>query len=290
MGGPTTTPAGEATTRPCPTCGAVVPSGRFCGECGASLDGASCPACRTRLEAGARFCHRCGTALGVRAQPLTGPVPPRQLPTLLPWAVAVLALVALGAFVAGRSIGGGGGAAVDDSQTAQAAQDAPATSADGSVGADGGGAIRAPDISNMSPRERADRLYDRVMRLNEEGKSDSVDFFAPMVMSAYQMLGALDLDQHYDLGRVGEVTGAAPLARAEADTILRADPTHLLGLALAARVATDAHQDAAARSYYRRLVAAEKTERAKNLPEYARHGHDIDAALAEAKQMGVTGA
>ena len=100
----------------------------------------------------------------------------------------------------------------------------------------------------MSPRERADRLYDRVMRLNEEGKTDSVDFFAPMVTSAYQMLGTLDLDQHYDLGRVGEVTGAAPLARAEADTILRADPTHLLGLALAARVATDAHQDAAARS------------------------------------------
>jgi hypothetical protein len=142
----------------------------------------------------------------------------------------------------------------------------------------------------MSPGERADRLYDRVMRLSEEGKTDSVDFFAPMVMSAYQMLGPLDLDQHYDLGRVGEVTGAAPLARAEADTILRADPTHLLGLALAARVAADAHQDAEARSYYRRLVTAEKSERAKNLPEYSRHGHDIDAALAEARRMGVGGA
>ena len=72
--------------------------------------------------------------------------------------------------------------------------------------------------------------------LDEEGKRDSVEFFAPMVMAAYRMLGPLDLDQHYDLGRIGEVTGGGTLARAEADTILRADPTHLLGLALAARV------------------------------------------------------
>ena len=159
MGGPTIAPADGATTRPCPTCGAVVPNGRFCGECGASLDGALCPACRTRLEPGARFCHWCGTALGVPPQPPTGPVAPRPLQTVLPWAVAVLALVALGAFVAGRSIGGGGGPAVDDTQTAQAPQDAPATSADGSVGADGAGAIRAPDISQyVAARARGPTL------------------------------------------------------------------------------------------------------------------------------------
>jgi hypothetical protein len=141
----------------------------------------------------------------------------------------------------------------------------------------------------MSPRERADRLYDRVMRLNEEGKQDSVDFFAPMVTAAYQMLGPLDLDEHYDLGRVAEVTGEAALARAEADTILRASPTHLLGLALSARIAGDAHQSAAARSLYQRLVAAAPAEEAKRLPEYDRHRQDIDLALAEAKKLGAGG-
>ena len=139
----------------------------------------------------------------------------------------------------------------------------------------------------MSPQERADRLYDRVMRLSEEGKRDSVDFFAPMVVAAYRMLGPLDADAHYDLGRIGEVTGAEGLARAEADTILRAQPNHLLGLTLAARVAVDEHRTADARSYYRRLVAAAPAERAKRLPEYQRHQHDIDEALAAAKKMGV---
>jgi hypothetical protein len=139
----------------------------------------------------------------------------------------------------------------------------------------------------MSPRERADRLYDRVMRLAEEGKRDSVDFFSPMVASAYQMLGPLDADEHYDLGRVGEVTGASSLARAEADTILRANPTHLLGLALAARLAAESKQPAVTRALYRRLVAAAPSERQKGLPEYERHRRDIDEALGEAKQMGV---
>lgn len=131
----------------------------------------------------------------------------------------------------------------------------------------------------MSPSERADRLYDRVMRLHEEGKDDSVRFFSPMVLQAYQMLGPLDADQHYDLGRIAEVVGMSDLARAEADTILKSQPTHLLGLTLAARVAAPDK----ARDFYKRLLAAEPAERKKALPEYDRHKDDIDAALATAR-------
>ena len=131
----------------------------------------------------------------------------------------------------------------------------------------------------MSPAERADRLYDRVMRLHGEGKDDSVRFFSPMILQAYQMLGPLDADQHYDLGRIAEVIGNPDLARAEADTILKAQPTHLLGLTLAARVATPDK----ARDFYKRLLAAEPAERKKALPEYDRHRDDIDAALATAR-------
>jgi hypothetical protein len=131
----------------------------------------------------------------------------------------------------------------------------------------------------MSPAERADRLYDRVMRLHSEGKDDSVRFFSPMVLQAYQMLGPLDADQHYDLGRIAEVLGNQDLARAEADTILKAQPTDLLGLTLAARVAPKDK----ARDFYKRLLAAEPAERKKALPEYDRHRDDIDAALATAR-------
>jgi tetratricopeptide (TPR) repeat protein len=135
----------------------------------------------------------------------------------------------------------------------------------------------------MSPAERADRLYDRVMRLHAEGKDDSVRFFSPMILQAYQMLGPLDADHHYDLGRIGEVLGLADLAKAEADTILQTQPTHLLGLTLAARAATLDKQPTQARDYYKRLLTAEPAERKKALPEYARHRDDIDAALATAR-------
>lgn len=143
---------------------------------------------------------------------------------------------------------------------------------------------RAPDISSLSPQERADRLFNKVMMLYSQGKSDSVQFFAPMALTSYQMLGKLNNDQRYDMGRIGEVAGAIPLARAEADSILANSPTHLLGLILAARVATIQGDSAALRSYERRLIAAEKKELAKKLDEYDRHQDDIVNGLAQARK------
>ena len=68
---------------------------------------------------------------------------------------------------------------------------------------------RAPDISNLSPQERADRLYNRVMLLASQGKTDSVQFFAPMAITAYQMLSPLNIDQRYDMGRAGDLADAS---------------------------------------------------------------------------------
>jgi hypothetical protein len=151
-------------------------------------------------------------------------------------------------------------------------------------GTQDGNAPRAPDISNLSPRERADRLFDRVMRLSSEGKTDSVKFFAPMALSVYQSLGPLDADLRYDFGRVAEVAGAAEIARAQADSILATDSTHLLGLVLSIRAAQLRGDSAAARTFSRRLLAAEPSESAKKLPEYERHQGDILEALAEARR------
>jgi hypothetical protein len=104
-----------------------------------------------------------------------------------------------------------------------------------------------------------------------------------MALSTYRMLPELDADQRYDLGRIGEVTGSVGLVRAQADSILREQPTHLLGLTLAARGAEMAGDAAARRDYLRRLVAAEQSELAKNLPEYSQHRNDIVAMLATAR-------
>jgi hypothetical protein len=142
---------------------------------------------------------------------------------------------------------------------------------------------RAPDISQLTPRERADRLFDRIMALHQRGRTDSVQFFAQMAIPAYQMVQPLDLDARYDMGRIAEAAGLADFARAQADTILRADPNHLLGLVLAIRASRLAGNQSAATAFERRLIAAEPTERRRNLAEYARHRADIDAALDVAR-------
>jgi hypothetical protein len=153
---------------------------------------------------------------------------------------------------------------------------------------DGSGGVRAPDISSLSPQERADRLYNRIMTLATEGKADSVQFFAPMALTAYQMLSPLNADQRYDMGRIGEVVGALPLAKAQADSILQQQPNHLLGLILEARLATIAGDTAQLRSFERRLLSAEKSELAKKLDEYTRHRDDISNALQQARRsLGV---
>ena len=145
--------------------------------------------------------------------------------------------------------------------------------------------VRGPDLSTMSPRERADRLFNRVMSYNERGVTDSVQFFADMGIRAYQMLPSLDADARYDMGRIAEVSGDYALAKAQADTILRESPTHLLGLALAARVARLTKEERSARLYDQRLVRAERAERGKDLPEYERHARDIDEALQTARRQ-----
>lgn len=182
-------------------------------------------------------------------------------------------MLALVAILAGQRFGG-----TRAPSAAAATPDAPFASASPSAGA------RAPDISNLSPRERADRLYDRVMRLSSEGKTDSVQFFAPMALSVYQSLGPLDADLRYDFGRVAEVAGAVEIARAQADSILAKDSTHLLGLVLGVRAAQLRGDSTAARSFARRLLAAEPSESAKGLAEYQRHQGDILEALAEARR------
>lgn len=255
----------------CPSCSAPT-SGRFCSECGAAVADAVCAGCRSLLSPGAKFCHRCGTAAGSR--PLATSEP-RSAASALPWAVAAIAMLALIALVAGQRFSGNRAAPPSATPGGVAAIAASGAATD---------AGRAPDISSLSPRERADRLYDRMMRLSSEGKTDSLQFFAPMALSVYQSLGPLDADLRYDFGRVAEVAGVADIARAQADSILVSDSTHLLGLVLAVRASQLRGDSAAAVGFRQRLLAAERSESARQLPEYQRHQSDILEALAEARR------
>ena len=271
---PTPTPGSNTASSPlvaCPSCGAQT-SGKFCSECGVALDARRCAACQVELISGARFCHRCGLPSTAAAPPGEGGAGPSFS---LPWVVAAIALLALVALVAGQQFG-----------RDQPASQPPATATtDPSVSAPPlTGGVRGPDISNLSPEQRASMLYDRIMRYNEAGAQDSLRMFAPMAIAAYEMMGPLDADGRYDLGRIGEVSGDLELARAQADTILSANPNHLLGLILAARTAQLGKRDRDARQFLQRLVIAEPIERGKKLPEYERHAGDITAALDLARR------
>ena len=268
------------TTSTCPRCSAAA-SGNFCANCGAPLAGATCLGCDAALTPGGNFCHRCGTptpsASAARSADAGTPAStaePRGFSGGLPWGVAVVAFVALVALVVGQRFGA-------------RASDRP--DAGGGTGAVGPAAplppvgTRAPDISTMSPEEQAVRLHDRVMGLAERGRADSVQFFAPMAIGAYQRLDSLTLDHRYDLGSIAVVAGDEELARAQADTILARNPNHLLGLMLAIRAARGAGDTPRAQSLERRLTAVAATERAKQLPEYRMHEREINAALAAAR-------
>lgn len=248
----------------CPTCKTESAEGRFCSNCGATMQDKPCARCGTAISTGSRFCHNCGSP--VATAPVAALVPLPSAPSSrIPWIIGGTATAALLILVIAQRLNTG----ATPPGTAESAAEAPA-------------AMRAPDISQMSPRERAARLFDRIMRLNEEGKRDSMQLFAAMAIPAYQALEPLDNHLHYDLGRVAVVAGQLDLAQAQADTILKAQPQHLLGLILASQIAETRGDSAAARRFRRRLVAAETSERAKGLEEYTLHDADIRAAVAAA--------
>lgn len=227
-----------------------------------------CAHCGTPMREGARFCHRCGAARDGSAPPAARPPGAGVAPAanaLLPWAIAGIAMLSLLGFIVG-------------SQWRRTPPTAAAPFADAAAGG------RAPDISRMSPQERADRLFDRVMTYVSAGKSDSVLFFAPMAIQSFEALAPLDAHRRYDLGLLGVVSGDDVLARAQADSILLGQPSHLLGLILGMRAAGLQRDTVARRGYAERFLASLTSERAKRLPEYADHEPDIEAAIREAEE------
>ena len=218
-----------------------------------------CPRCGA--NGSGKFCSDCGAPRTVGGSVVQPTRPARQKPNAAA-GVAALALVGLVVVIAVQL----------GSRPAPSGTRALGPTPQGTV-------VPAPDISSMSPRERAARLYDRIMRLHEQRKADSIAFFAPMALASYAAIPDIDLDARYDMARIAMVAGALPLARAQGDTILRRDSTHLLGLLLAADLARSTNNEAAAARAERTFVAAAPRERKRNLPEYSAHASEIDAVL-----------
>ena len=163
----------------CPKCGSDE-SGKFCSKCGAEVrkksggaGGAKCSKCGKGLEPKAMFCAECGEPTGHR--------PAKGAAAYLPWVLSGLAMVAfaiaLTMFIQG--------------QTAVRVGDMPPTGAlpvAERVNPDGTPVASAPnagpggvDLGSMSPRQAADRLFDRVMREDEAG-NEAGPFLASIIL------------------------------------------------------------------------------------------------------------
>lgn len=217
----------------------------------------NCPSCGTQLSADARFCHKCGAST-------SPPTAATGWRAGLPWGIAGLALGALLAVLLLRKGSG---------TPATAAANAPFAR---------GGPTSTLDLSQMSPQEQAQRLFDRVMLMEAQGKADSVRFFMPMAIGAYQLLPSMSLDDHFDVGLLQLTAGDPAAALAEADTIRQQVPTHLFASVLRARALEAQGDSAGARPAYRDFLKNETAERARNRPEYEDHRNIIDAFHTEA--------
>ncbi|MBW3573160.1 MAG: hypothetical protein KY467_18850, partial [Gemmatimonadetes bacterium] len=140
------------------------------------------------------------------------------------------------------------------------------------------------DLSSMTPRQRADALFNRVMQNVSSGNEEQVRFFAPMAIQAYGMVAERDADLHYHLGELYRLQDAAAAARAQADTILAADPQHLFGLYGAARAEELRGNPGQAKALFQRFLDAYPTQVARNLPEYQEHSQGLPAMRAAAQQ------
>jgi predicted Zn-dependent protease len=128
----------------------------------------------------------------------------------------------------------------------------------------------------MTPRQAADRLFNRVMTANESGDRAEAMRFVPMALQAYEGLGALDNDARYHVALIHLVAGDTAKARVQIESLRKSAPGHLLASMLEYQIAERAGNEGAAIRAYKTFLAAYDTEIAAGRSEYHDHQGSID--------------
>jgi len=132
------------------------------------------------------------------------------------------------------------------------------------------------DLASMTPREAADRLYNRVMAATENGNTAEAMQFAPMALQAYDRVGPLDNDARYHVALIHLVMGDIKGARVQLTELKRAVPNHLLALMLEEQIAVQSGDKAAAVRADKAFLAAYDKEIATGRVEYQEHRNGIE--------------
>ena len=217
-----------------------------CGHCGADSTG--------------KFCHNCGKPQHPSGKPAVN----------VPWVIAAAAaggLLVLLIMVLARQ---------EPRASAGSATQGPfSTSAAGTP----------PDISNMTPRERFDRLYNRVMAAAEKGDQATVNQFTPMAVMAYSQLDTVDPDARFHLALLSLHTGDPAAVEALADTILQQVPGHLFAFMIRGTQARFTGDSVALKQAYADFLGHYDAEMAAARPEYADHKRSVDDFAAAARRV-----
>lgn len=243
---PMTSPT--ATPVVCASCGSAI-DGQFCSQCGAPGGHRLCPACHADLWPGARFCHLCGTA----ARPTT----PRKerMVWLIVGGLVLISVVGV-AYLAGRRT---------------PAATIPSMGNEGN--ARGRPQTKAPDISSLTPRQRFDRLFQRIA---ESRSSDTITMFAPMALGAYQQLDQVDIDARFHAATIHLIVGELAQAKALADTIAGAERNHLFAHLIRGEAAKQENDDKTLAKSYAAFLAAYDAEIKAGRKEYLEHQPWLD--------------
>lgn len=256
----------------CPECGKHA-SGNFCHRCGATLGGQFCNQCGAELQGS--FCNQCGAGAkggrgpkgragrgGGREPAAAGGA---GTPNDLPWWIAGAATFALVVVVGWTMVSPTG-------------RQVPVRTGD---------PVPPPtaDLSQLTPRETADQLFNRVMAASENGDTLSVRQFMPMAVQAYEAARPLDMDGLFHLALLQRTGGMFDASLAAALEILEGEPNHILGLKAAGEAAVALGREDEAAGFYQRILDNHDAEVGRPLPEYQIHSNLLSAARAEALEF-----
>ena len=253
----------------CASCGKTA-AGKFCSHCGAPLV-SKCPACRADVKSGSRACHQCGASLAARAAPTKW-----NAQTIAPWAALGLATVALITAMWPRIERGRDAAPPTAVQFSESVPEAFSTPG------------QPPDLASMTPRQAADRLFNRVMIARENGNTEEALQFAPMAIQAYDRAGPLDNDARYHVALIHMTVGDMKSARDQLDKLRQSVPNHLLGFMLEREIADRSGNKQGVARAYKNFLAAYDKEIAAARVEYQEHKSGIER-FREAARAGTAG-
>jgi len=165
----------------------------------------SCPNCGQSTTG--QFCSHCGTSLTGALTPVT-----KNVQKILPWIAIGISIIAL--VVALAALFNRGSNAVSPIPARFSQSLSTPLSETG----------QPPDLSSMTPREAADRLFNRVMAASENGNNAEVSQFTPMALQAYHNLGTLDNDARYHVALLHLSANNSQSAQAQIDLLRKSEP------------------------------------------------------------------